>query len=52
MDLLVEVNKFLHPLHGLHTGVTFFDDLRRHVPTWLLLLCLTSDNTAARATGY
>lgn len=28
IDLLVEVNQFLHPLHGLHAGVTFFDDLR------------------------
>lgn len=27
IDLLVEVNQFLHPLHGLHAGVTFFDDL-------------------------
>lgn len=27
IDLLVEVYQFLHPLHGLHAGVTFFDDL-------------------------
>lgn len=27
IDLLVEVNQFLHPLHGLHAGVAFFDDL-------------------------
>lgn len=24
---LVEMNEFLHPLHGLHTGVTFLNNL-------------------------
>lgn len=27
MDFLIEVNEFLHPLHRLHAGVAFFDDL-------------------------
>lgn len=34
VDFLVEMDEFLHPFHRLHTGVTFFDDLRRQIPTW------------------
>lgn len=35
VDLLVEVDELLHPLHGLHAGVTLSDDLSS--TTWLLM---------------
>lgn len=35
MNLLVEVDELLHPLHGLHAGVALSDDLSS--TTWLFL---------------